>query len=305
MKFDHPKFFTCYRSSFEPLGRHQVDGLEFLLGEIEQDPRWASIPQAAYFLATVQHETARTFQPIKEFRAKAGTAGRKNQDRYWLTGYYGRGYVQLTWKKNYELFDIADEPEKALEPATAYEIAARGMVEGLFTGRKLGEFVNITKRDYRNARRVINGLDRADDIADLADRFEHCLKGAEVTKAGKAVVVPAAETAVVVPAPVAVIPMPPAEVKIATTSAATKAISFTAIGTAAIGLIKELWSSSQQVTISAGQYLMAHLPVVLLVLGMAALGIWVWNRSQERAAARTKQIVDITADPSRRDVVIT
>jgi hypothetical protein len=101
MRFDRKKFFDGVKAGLlRKMTQRQVDGLEFLLGEFEKtgwDIRWI-----AYALATVGHETAWTFQPISEYRNKPGTRGRANQDRYWLTGYYGRGYVQLTWKANYE-----------------------------------------------------------------------------------------------------------------------------------------------------------------------------------------------------------
>jgi predicted chitinase len=50
--------------------------------------------------------------------------------KYWASGYYGRGYIQLTWEKNYEgagkalQIDLLGEPGLALEPAMAAKIAA-------------------------------------------------------------------------------------------------------------------------------------------------------------------------------------
>src|SRR5688572_27023921 len=139
MRYDRRTFFDSYRKSFGPLSQDQVDGLEFLLGKLEGDQ--FTLPQSAYVLATVKHETADTFQPIKEKRARTGTKLRKTQDRYWLSGYYGRGFVQVTWQKNYEKFGIADSPEKALEPETAYDILSRGMRNGMFTSHPLAAFI--------------------------------------------------------------------------------------------------------------------------------------------------------------------
>ena len=99
MQFDRRQFFAGYREHFGRLNQEQVDGLGFLLGSFEDDPKWKDVRHVAYALATVKHETADTYHPIKEYRARAGSKGRANQDRYWLSGYYGRGYVQLTWKK--------------------------------------------------------------------------------------------------------------------------------------------------------------------------------------------------------------
>jgi putative chitinase len=192
MKCDRKRFFDSYRAAFGKIQRLQVDGLEFLLGKIESDPEWKSLPQLAYFLATIKHETGiyrvqdgqrvyQAFQPIKELRGRVGTKIRTIQDKYWDTGAYGRGYVQITWPENYKKFGIGSaEYDKALEPDTAYMIAARGMREGKFTKYKLSHFVN-GQVDYREARRVVNGLDKADEIADIAEQFEEILKASLVT----------------------------------------------------------------------------------------------------------------------------
>lgn len=176
MHIHRKTFFDGFRELFGSVSQSQVEGLEFLLGKLESDS-W-SLPQVAYILATVDHEAAHTFHPIKEFRARAGSKGRANQDRYWLSGFYGRGYVQITWKANYKKFGIDGEPDKALEPSTAYEILSRGMRQGMFTGRRLDEFVN-GQTDYFNARKVVNGLDKAEEIAKNARKFEAILGPAE------------------------------------------------------------------------------------------------------------------------------
>jgi hypothetical protein len=46
-----------------------------------------------------------------------------------------------------------------------------GMLRGVYTGRRLSEFVNSGGRDFFNARRVINRLDRADKIAAQATEW--------------------------------------------------------------------------------------------------------------------------------------
>jgi len=43
-----------------------------------------------------------------------------------------------------------------------------GMTRGAYTGHRLDEFVNANRQDFRNARRVVNGLDQADKIAQQA-----------------------------------------------------------------------------------------------------------------------------------------
>jgi predicted chitinase len=96
--------------------------------------------------------------------------------------YFGRGFVQITWKKNYrrmgEKFgvDLVNSPEKALNHDIAIKIMIYGCEEGKFSGKSLGDYINSEKTDYYNARRVINGTDRADIVQEYAKKMEKCLK---------------------------------------------------------------------------------------------------------------------------------
>lgn len=183
MTYDRAKFFGLYRTVFSKLrSQLQVDGLEALLGMMEADP-WPDIRDEAYFLATVKHECADTWRPIAERGSKSyfdRYEGRKDLgntrpgDGYLFRG---RGYVQITGRRNYERFGIADSPEAALDTKTAYDIAKRGMLDGLFTGKKLSDYP-----DYVNKRRVVNGLDRAENIAGHARGFEGILRAARVAQ---------------------------------------------------------------------------------------------------------------------------
>lgn len=177
MRFDLTKLLAAYEKAFGKLTKSQETGLRFLLGRVAADPQWpADLRQVAYFLATIKHETGNTFQPIKEVREKKSSPRRANQDRYWLTGEYGRGYVQITWDKNYRKFGLGpDDRDKALEPETAYRIASVGMLTGAFTGTKLSNYFSSTREDFVTARRIINGLDRAQDIAVAAKKIQACL----------------------------------------------------------------------------------------------------------------------------------
>lgn len=172
----------------------QVDGINFKLDAWEQsgltDIRWL-----AYMLATVFHETDRTMQPIEEYgkgRGKPyGQKIRYDRKRYTHPDklYYGRGDVQLTWYENYELMGklmgipLLEKPELALVP----EISARIMIEGMtkggsnrgdFTGVSLENYFNATKDDPVNARRIINGLDKAHLIATYHYKFLSAIKEA-------------------------------------------------------------------------------------------------------------------------------
>ena len=97
--------------------------------------------------------------------------------------YRGRGYVQLTGRENYERFgyrlniDLVSKPEMACDPDIAMKILFEGMMDGVFTGRSLRQYIKPSAglRDYVNARRVVNGTDKADLIAGYAGQFEALL----------------------------------------------------------------------------------------------------------------------------------
>jgi predicted chitinase len=132
--------------------------------------------QIAYVLATTQHETNKTFQPVIEayYAGAAGEAYRRAKPYY---PYYGRGYVQLTWRNNYQTYggllgkDLLNSPDLALQPEIALFVLVHGFKVGTFTTRPITKYINASQTDFVNARRCINGLDRAQDIADLATQF--------------------------------------------------------------------------------------------------------------------------------------
>ena len=59
----------------------------------------------------------------------------------------------------------AERPGDLLNWPKALDALFRGMTQGLFTGRKLGDYFNHRVDDPMLARRIINGLDRAGMIA--------------------------------------------------------------------------------------------------------------------------------------------
>jgi len=126
----------------------------------------------SYVLATVWHECAKTMQPIEEY-GKGTTRPYGKVDPKTGQAYYGRGYVQITWKENYERFgkllkiDLVNRPELALDPEISAKIAVRGMINGGFTGKKLGDYFGA-KADWNGARKIINGRDKAELIASYA-----------------------------------------------------------------------------------------------------------------------------------------
>lgn len=161
----------------------QVQGLTAILDQWEtkqsnQDDRWL-----AYMLATTHHETGRTMQPIEEWgKGKDKTYGKRikmNKKPYTDTTeiFYGRGFVQLTWYENYDRAgkeleqDFLHNAAGVMELSNATDIMFQGMIAGWFTSKKLSQYFNPTTEDWKNARKIINGLDKADLIKDYALKY--------------------------------------------------------------------------------------------------------------------------------------
>ncbi len=191
MKFDRKKFFDEYKSRFnEKLTQSQVEGIEQLLGFIENDPAMTDVRWIAYMMATIKHECAERWHPIEEFASGKAYEGRRDLGNT-VKGdgmrYKGRGYVQITGRANYRKFsqrlsvDLVTTPLLSLDPGISYKIASLGMRQGLFTGKALLDYINESASDYRNARRIINGLDKADKIKGHADKLELALRASQTS----------------------------------------------------------------------------------------------------------------------------
>ncbi len=196
MKFNHTTFFNKYRQEYGPLTQGKVSGIDNLLGYIELDPQITDVRWAAYMMATVKHECADTWQPITERGQKsyfnkynAGTPiGKRLGNTQAGDGYNyrGRGYVQITGRDNYQKMnaalalsgdnDLIAHPEVALHPDIAYRIMSYGMRQGSFTSKKLSDYIIGTTCDYKNARRIINGLDKWELIKGYADKLQVMLQ---------------------------------------------------------------------------------------------------------------------------------
>ena len=128
----------------------------------------SDINALAYIFGTAHWECH--LKPIKEYNG--------SKKRY--KPYFGRGFVQLTWRDNYDKFtkllrsevgitaDLVRNPDLALNPTNAAFIAAYGMKFGTFTTRRLDHYFGNGKADFVGARAIINGSDKAQTIASLA-----------------------------------------------------------------------------------------------------------------------------------------
>lgn len=202
----------------------QVAGLDAILDEAER--RATPLAHLAIIAATSYHETGRKMQPVREIGSGKGRAYGRPAGPYGHV-YFGRGDVQLTWLANYQTMsewvgvDLVRDPDRALENRISKTILFEGMERGLFTGRKISDFIDTIdepddedRAEFEASRRVVNGTDKKRAIAGYALIFEAALKaadyGAAAKPAGKptdAIVSPAAPDPAPKPADAA--PAPP------------------------------------------------------------------------------------------------
>lgn len=184
---DRAKFFAAIRSLFAgaKLSQAQVDRIEAVIDGLHEES--ILVPsQAAYILATAHHESDQ-FRTMEEYASGAAYEGRKtlgNTKKGDGKRFKGRGFVQITGRRNYTDWskrlgvDLLKKPKLASELEYAVPILIRGMMLGTFTGKKLSDYVTLGKADFKNARRVVNGIDRANHIAVLAMDYEKALNAA-------------------------------------------------------------------------------------------------------------------------------
>lgn len=110
----------------------------------------------SYVLATAWWETARSMEPVREayYLGSKAESYRKTL-RYFP--WYGRGFVQLTWKDNYQkaakkLSLTNWDADTFLQPDVAARVLVLGMKEGWFTGRKLSDY-----KTHYSSRAIVNG----------------------------------------------------------------------------------------------------------------------------------------------------
>ncbi|ALZ86702.1 hypothetical protein APT59_21710 [Pseudomonas oryzihabitans] len=208
---DKDRFLKLYKKehdNFSPqvqntLNEKSLENLSELIESLNNHYRStqqkSNIYEVAYMLATARHETyhylSREFfskkpeignlsyfdkyDPILantvQLRRRAIDNGNKQQgDGY---KYRGRGCVHLTWKNNYakasEKFkiDFVSNPDLAAEFRYSVPIMIWGMTDGIFTGKKLKDYINSENIDFEGARKIINGADQKALIAKYARKF--------------------------------------------------------------------------------------------------------------------------------------
>lgn len=145
----------------------------------------------AYILATAEHEShlgnlmteigdedyfSRSYDPPSNVARQLGNIEKGDGPRY-----RGRGFVQITGRRNYTEWtsrlrvDLVNQPEMATIPRIAAKILVIGMMQGTFTTAALGEFVDGNNRDFVEARQVVNDHDRAEHIAEIAEIYYKAL----------------------------------------------------------------------------------------------------------------------------------
>ncbi|MDP9838199.1 hypothetical protein J2T09_002966 [Neorhizobium huautlense] len=200
MAVDRVRFFERVRKN--PCGGRlygaQVTGMEAILDHWDLHSK-AADPALAYVLATAFHETAKTMQPVRETLAKSDAQAVARLERAYASGrlpsvktpywrpdadgktWLGRGFVQLTHKRNYEAMsdltgeDLVADPALAMRIDIAARILIEGMRVGIFTGWRLEFFFGRDKTDWVGARKIVNGTDRAELVAGYGRAFAAAL----------------------------------------------------------------------------------------------------------------------------------
>lgn len=215
---DRKAFYDALRTGplyASGLSQGVVEGFENLLDVWEKHFPSDPLNWLAYNLATAYHETARTMQPITERGARSyfdkydpGTRlGTVLGNTVKGDGYRfrGEGHVQNTGRRNAafatkrlnEVFglgiDLVADPDKRGDPFISAMSLFLGNKEGWWTGKDLADYIDDVDegdaedlREFVNARRIVNGTDKATTIGNYAIVFERALKAAGHAPIGKA-----------------------------------------------------------------------------------------------------------------------
>jgi putative chitinase len=211
------RFYDKFRVYFGSIKKQStIDSINAILDYFDSNPiKIKPLEKMAYMLATVRHECGGKMLPITEnlnysarrltqvWPSRFPTIGHakpyaynpeklgNNVYSYRLGNgrndgykYRGRGFIQITGKVNYEKFskllnvDLVNDPDLAKDLQIGTAILYHGMIDGLFTGRKLSNYLNSRKNDYYGARSIVNADKRrvGNRIASDAEKFKEILK---------------------------------------------------------------------------------------------------------------------------------
>lgn len=202
--FDRELFYNIVRDSLFSgmLLQPQVDGMNAIFNAWDSHNK-QPMEWIAYSLATTYHETGDhtgpTMQPIKEMGGYSyfqrmydieGERPYKAKELGNLTPgdgamFCGRGFVQLTGRSNYQSqgdkhnIDLINDPDLMLTPGISAAVLVSGMVDGDFTGKGFNDYTSGLGFDAVNARRIINGTDKASLIAGYYEKFLYALEAAK------------------------------------------------------------------------------------------------------------------------------
>lgn len=214
---DRARFFASLRSRGSSmfgtsLSSGQVRSLDLMLDEGEK--RGVPLKQLSYIMATPLHEVGPKLQPVREnltytsaarirrvwpsrfpteasarpyvrnpqglanlvYANRLGNGNAASGDGW---KYRGDGLVQLTGKANFNKFGV----QPGMDLQTSIRVMFDGMLKGMFTGKRLDDYINGTA-DYYNARRIINADVAANgaSIATKAKAFQAALEAAGYTR---------------------------------------------------------------------------------------------------------------------------
>lgn len=204
---NHAAFFAALRRRDSgvfgtSLSQRQVDGINGILSAFEThgDGQRTTL---AYALATAYHETGARMVPVREGFASTDEGARRAVNRLAARRgpnsavaryaqpqpphghvYYGRGHVQLTWKDNYDRssadagVDLIANPDAMLDPVISARVLVKGLIDGRWNGHGHGVQHYLGQGDWINARRTVNVLDKAEQIAAYAHAFDSALREA-------------------------------------------------------------------------------------------------------------------------------
>lgn len=201
---DNAKFFAAIRRDLfgGKLSQPQVEGINGILAAFAMvgDGNRSTL---AYALATAYHETGRRMVPVREGFATTDAGARAAVNRLAAQRgpqsavakyaqpqsphghvYYGRGHVQLTWLDNYRRssadagVDLVKTPDAMLDPVVSARVLVKGLIDGRWNGQGKGVGHYLAAGNWTEARRAVNVMDKAQEIAGYGRKFDAALADA-------------------------------------------------------------------------------------------------------------------------------